>query len=148
MKRKTALKNLKIIINRIRAINGIFATPKHNFEALKVKRVWVFGSVAKGSLDPNDIDLFVELKGFRRDIKPIRREFGGGNTGRFKLDYAYYRNHGMYRAKQSDEAFIKWLRKDLRKISIHLVGDDEIFNQIDEKILIYPRCDFNFNDGM
>lgn len=144
MKRKTAEKNLRIIIDRLHSINGILATPMNNFEAVRIKRAWLFGSFAKGKDEPNDLDIFVELEHFRREYVCTI----GKNrfiNGMYKLDKSYYRSYGTIRAIRADETFIKWLRKDIRKISVHIVGNDLIFDRLDTKILIYPRCDFNFS---
>lgn len=50
MKRQTAEKNLKTVIQRLHEINGLLATPLHNWDALKIKRAWLFGSFAKGDM--------------------------------------------------------------------------------------------------
>lgn len=146
MNNKTAVKNLNMVLRRIRAVNGILATPMHEYDAVKIKRVWLFGSFAKGKAEPNDVDLFVELVRFRSDFVPPCTRIGKIN-GRYLLDKDYYRRHGIIRPKQVYDTLIKWLRKDLRKVSVHIVGDDEIFSQLDTKILIYPRNDFKFNEG-
>ena len=42
MKRQTAEKNLKTVIQRLHEINGLLATPLHNWDALKIKRAWLY----------------------------------------------------------------------------------------------------------
>ena len=143
MKRQTAEKNLKKVIQRLHEINGLLATPLHNWDALKIKRAWLFGSFAKGEDEPNDLDIFVEVVAFRRDY----RDYIGPNNrlrGCYKLDKAYRRSYGMVRAIRSDETFVKWVRRDMKKVSVHIVGHDRCFNSLDKKVLIYPRCDFEF----
>lgn len=143
MKRHTAEKNLKTVIQRLHKINGVLATPLHNWDAVRTKRAWLFGSFAKGKDEPNDLDIFVEVIACRRDY----RDYIGLNNrlrGCYKLDKAYRRSYGMVRAIRSDEAFVKWVRKDMKKVSIHIVGNDVCFDHLDKKILIYPRCDFKF----
>ena len=49
---------------------------------------------------------------------------------------------GIIKTKDAIDYAIKWLRQDTRKISVHVVGDDEIFSELDIKYLIYPRNDF------
>lgn len=51
---------------------------------------------------------------------------------------------GMVRAIRSDETFVKWVRTDMKKVSVHIVGHDRCFDSLDKKVLIYPRCDFEF----
>lgn len=143
MKRQTAEKNLKTVIQRLHEINGLLVTPLHNWDALKIKRAWLFGSFAKGVDEPNDLDIFFEVVAFRRDY----RDYIGPNNrlrGCYKLDKAYRRSYGMVRAIQSDETFVKWVRKDMKKVSVHIVGHDGCFDSLDKKVLIYPRCDFEF----
>lgn len=143
MKRATAERNLKKIIERLHSINGILSTPLHNKDAIKVKRAWLFGSFAKGKDEPNDLDIFVETKSFRRD-----KSYYIDKSGRLKRKYLpdkwYRRTYGMLRPIQSDETLVKWLRKDIRKVSVHFVGGDPVFDKLDKKTLIYPRCDFEF----
>ena len=143
MKRKTAEKNLKTIISRLHQVNGILATPNYNQNAVRIKRAWLFGSFAKGKDEPNDLDIFVEVI----YVPPERfyiEEHRYKLLGCFKPDKAYSRSYGMIRPAQSDEYFVKWLRKSMKMISVHFVGDDRVFDRLDKKILIYPRCDFNF----
>lgn len=134
MKRETALKNLKKIIDKVKAVNGILSTPKHRNDYIKIKRMWLFGSVAKGKQNPNDIDVFIEVL---NDSKRYKLE----NTDRF-LDKEYYRKYGIRRLKASEFYLKKWLRSGMKNVSIHVLGEDEVFDGLDVKYLIYPRNDF------
>lgn len=150
MKRATAIKNLNNIIKKIRSVNGIYATPLCNEEFLKIKRVWVFGSVAKGSDLPNDLDIFVETLSFKDSRQPIRK----GRQKMYRTTDSHRKLHGGYKMDKSTRnrsvpssvssksELCKWLRAGAQKISIHFVGEDEIFETLDCKCLVYPRNDF------
>lgn len=84
MNRILAVKNLYRVLQRVRNINGIFATPHENHEFVKIKSVWLFGSVAKGSEKPNDIDIFVELLDYKPDCS-IRQNQVESHTRKYKL---------------------------------------------------------------
>lgn len=143
MKRATAERNLQKIIDRLHSINGMLYTPLHNNEMIKVKRAWLFGSFAKGKDEPNDLDIFIETITYKRDEK-FYIDCRNRLSGRHKIDRWYRRSYGILRPIQSDETLVKWLRKDIRKVSVHFVGHDLIFSELDKKTLIYPRCDFDF----
>lgn len=96
--------------------------------------MWLFGSVAKGKQNPNDIDIFIEVL---RDYKRYTTE----NTDRF-FDKDYYRRYGIRCLKDSDFYLKKWLRNGMKNVSIHVFGEDEVFATLDVKYLIYPRNDF------
>ncbi|WP_227430766.1 nucleotidyltransferase domain-containing protein [Psychrobacter sp. I-STPA6b] len=149
MKRATALKNLNRIICKIHSINGIYATPLCNNEFVKIKKAWVFGSVAKGSEAPNDLDIFIEVASHKlssnRDRKGRRKIFRHAKHqirlhGGFKADKTT--GHSVPTILNSHNELCKWLRKGTKKTSIHFVGEDEVFETLDYKVLIYPRNDF------
>ena len=143
MKRSTALKNLDLIITRLHHVNGIIGTPKYNYDFVWIKRAWVFGSVAKGSESPNDLDIFIEVLNEPKKLKYYSNQFK--HTDRFtdKTSHGMRLKHaGIIKTKDAIDYAIKWLRQDTRKISVHVVGDDEIFSELDIKYLIYPRNDF------
>ena len=147
MKRATALKNLSNIIKKVRDINGIYATPLCSREFVKVKRIWVFGSVAKGCDNPNDLDIFIELadphQPVRRGRKSIFRKVSNGLSlhGSFRINKATI-NRGTPYPLDSTQELCKWLGQGSKKTSIHVVGDDKIFGKLDCKYLVYPRNDF------
>ena len=128
MKRLTALRNLREIERRLHVVNGILATPNCERDAYRVSRVWVFGSVAKGSETPNDVDVMIE----------------GREVGRFHrwcrgrvLDKRYRHACGMSTAPASRQAFLVWLTKGMKKVSRHCTESDAV--ELDVKYLIYPR---------
>lgn len=152
-------------MQRIKNINGIFATPHENDEYLKIKKVWLFGSLAKGSEDPNDVDIFIELHGFipdsferydkvksheRKFRRKKRRKIKGMSIiqyhGCFKLDKksAYYREFGVPKIVNSVESLRHYLSKSIPSASIHFVHDDLIFSELDVKHMLFPRCDFDY----
>lgn len=149
MKRQTAIKNLNTIIKRLNDVNGIFPTPHHDSDFVRVKRAWVFGSVAKGAENPNDLDIFLETVGCNSQTRNrkgklviYRRNKRGeiiGLTGAWKPDKTVTYVPSRKSARHS---LIIWLRSKMKKVSVHFVDSDEVFNELDKKILIYPRNDF------
>ena len=62
MKRKLAFRYAFEVARRVHGVNGILATPLCDREAVRFKRIWVFGSTVKGGEAPNDLDLLIELE--------------------------------------------------------------------------------------
>lgn len=157
MKRATADKNLKKVIQRIHDVSGIFETPMCSHEYLKIKRVWVFGSFAKGSDSPNDLDVLVELiepnnpmikqrgierksrrKLFRRSGSSSELELHGGFIG-----YKKKGSFGIPHVISSKNELCKYLRAGTKNTSIHFTNEEkELLSKLDVKILVYPRNDF------
>lgn len=135
MKRSTAIKNINTIIRRVKSVNGLLGTPKHRYDFVKIKRVWLFGSTAKGSTNPNDIDIFVEIINVGPHFSASK------HTDRF-FDKKFFRCEGVKLLSESSTYAIKWLRSGMKMVSIHRVGDDLIFDELDVKIMLYPRNDF------
>lgn len=129
MKRGTALRYAREIARRLHEVNGLLATPVCSHEAVRINRVWVFGSTAKGSDAPNDLDVMIELRmaGRRRTWRQSR------------VDLEYLRRHGVRCAPQSRDYFLKWLTKGMRGVSRHCTDMDCV--ELDVKTLIYPRYD-------
>lgn len=155
MKRQTALRNLDKIIQKVRSINGIYPTPLCDFDFVKVQRMWVFGSVAKGSMEPDDLDIFIELYGHglswdQPRLKAKRKVFRKGSDlgvfthGSYKKGRV--RNH-IELPPNALKEFEQWLTKGTKKTSIHIVGHDNIFDRLDCKYLVYPRNDFKTIGG-
>jgi hypothetical protein len=130
MKRQTAIKYAREVGNRLHLVNGILSTPNCDYEAYIVRRVWVFGSTAKGAAEPNDLDLLIDARSAGRRIIWKR--------GR-KLDKGYLRSYRARDMPRSKTAFLKWLTRGMRRVSRHLAAVEEI--PIDVKLLIYPRWD-------
>lgn len=149
MKQQTALRNLENIVGKVRGVNGIYTTPLCDREFVKIKRMWVFGSVAKGSATPNDLDVFIELRNhFGQCDQPARkaRRKMFRDTSEGVVMHGGYKKrkpvHGMTTPVSSTQEVLKWLKKGTRKTSIHIVGCDRIFDRLDCKYLVYPRNDF------
>lgn len=159
MKRQTALKNLYKILQRIRSTNGIFATTMDDQPYSRIQRAWVFGSVLKGSESPNDIDIFIQFARYNhppaeKELKSRRKIFKHYMSNRLHGGYRPckrnngWKNHRWHRLVRADEEFAIWLRKHIPKVSIHVVGEDRVFDRLDKKCLIYPRCDFDFEGAI
>lgn len=166
MKRSLAVKNLYRVLQRIKNINGIFATALHDHEFVKIKRVWLFGSLAKGSDDPNDIDIFIELLDYipdssirhnvveshiRKSQRKVRRTLinskqlklhGGFKINKKSISYKQLR---ICSPKNSVDSLAHYLSLSIPTASIHFVHDDLIFDKLDVKCMLFPRCDFDFD---
>ena len=131
MKRATALRYSVELARRVHSVNGILSTPGCSHDAVRVSRMWVFGSTAKGSDAPNDLDVLIELK-----------ECGRHYTWRqARLDRRYFRAHGIRCAIESREDFLKWLTKGMRLVSRHCADSEGAV--LDVKKLIYPRYEMD-----
>jgi len=136
MKRATALRYAREIASRLHSVNGLLATPLCDREAVRVKRVWVFGSTAKGSQTPNDLDVMIELD----------CQVGRHRTWRqARFDKRELRSYGIKCAPSSREYFLKWLTRGMRKVSRHCRDSDCV--QLDVQTLIYPRYDLEALHG-
>ncbi len=129
MKLQTAIRYAETVAARVRRCGGIVATPLCNKEAVRISRIWVFGSTVKGSQEPNDLDLLIEME-------PAGRNFNWRQT---KLDKRYHRTYGTKRAPDCRERALIWLTQGMKKVSRHLYDEEEV--EIDVKVLIYPRND-------
>jgi predicted nucleotidyltransferase len=129
MRRELALQYAIEVARRVHHINGLLATPLCNYEAVRIKRIWVFGSVAKGSETPNDLDLLIEAEYCGR-----RRNWRQG-----KINKQYLRSYGYKDAIDARHEAMKWLTKGMRKVSRHLKDAEAV--PIDVKVLLYPRND-------
>ncbi len=129
MKRKDAFRYAFEVARRVHSVNGILATPLCGREAVRFKRIWVFGSTMKGAQEPNDLDLLI-------DLEPCGR-WRSWRQG--KLDKEYLRRYGMWQAVSAEKEALKWLTKGMRKVSRHTLPDEAAV--IDIKVLLYPRND-------
>jgi len=129
MQLTTALRYAHEVARRVNAVNGLLATPLCGREAVRIKRIWVFGSTVKGSQAPNDLDLLI-------DLAEVGRLYSYKHT---RVDKAYFRRHGTRTAPRARDAALIWLTKGMRMVSRHCL-DDECAD-IDTKVLIYPRND-------
>jgi hypothetical protein len=128
MRRELAIKYAHEVARRVHRLNGIVCTPECSFCAVVIRRVWVFGSVAKGSLTPNDLDLLIDLREVGRGRRWCRGQ---------KFDKRVWRSYGYRIRPDSRHQALVWLTRGMRHVSRHLVGVEQA--PIDVKCLIYPR---------
>jgi predicted nucleotidyltransferase len=141
MKHQTAIKNLNIIADKMRRLSGLIGTPDADFEAFKITRAWLFGSVAKGSQSPKDIDILIEGRGVGRRKR----------TGRFvrinKIEGRKYLAKTATHSKRNSTPFplscrtsaCRYLKGHLKGISFHDYEIETGYGDINEtKIMIYP----------
>ena len=130
MKRATALRYAREIARRLHEVNGLLATPVCKHEAVRVRRVWVFGSTAKGAENPNDLDVMIEL-----DCMVGRHKTWQQTT----IDKEARKRFGVRVARDNRTVFLKWLTKGMRGVSRHCRDMDGVV--LDVQTLIYPRYD-------
>lgn len=130
MRKETALRYAAEITARLRGINGLLATPLCQKEAVRIRRVWVFGSTVKGSEAPNDLDLLL-------DLWPVGRH---RNWKQGKLDRRLARAFGIRLAIDGENEALKWLTKGMRKVSRHSFEDERGLD-LSPLVMIYPRND-------
>lgn len=148
MKRITAINNVLKIANKLKNINGLIGTPNADQEAYRVKRAYVFGSIVKGSLNPNDIDIAIEglevglcapCKGYGKHINNCR--------GTAKRDKRRLKNYGMNTPISTEIEALLYLKKGMKMVSLHIFHKDLALESDDydikkTKVMIYPRNDF------
>jgi hypothetical protein len=130
MKLATALRYADEIAARLRRVNGLIATPLCDWEAVRIRRAWIFGSTVKGSQTPNDLDVLLDL----REVGLPRRWRNG------KLDKRALRSYGYWRAINSTDEALKWISKGMKKVSRHLVETEKGLD-LSPMVMIYPRND-------
>lgn len=126
MKRATALRNAHRIAERVRGVNGILATPGCDRSAVRIKRVWIFGSTIKGSPAPNDLDVLIECVGI-----------GLSPAGQRRCDREYKRRYGMRSSVSCFLELRRWLRCGMQKVSVHFLDIEG--SLASPRALIYPR---------
>ena len=130
MKRATALRYAGEITARLCRVNGLLATPLCGREAVKFKRVWIFGSTVKGSEAPNDLDVLIECM----EVGRLRTWRQG------RLDKRVLRAHGNRRAINARDEAYKWLSKGMKKVSRHSAAAEAGLD-LGLMVMIYPRND-------
>ena len=127
MKIETALRYAKEIAKRVQDVNGLIPTPRGENEFMKVNGIWVFGSTVKGSQNPNDLDLLIDM------------DYHGERQSWEKVGYdpQYYRSCGVRCARSSKEEAMKWLTKGMKKVSRHCAKSEKA--PLDVKVMIYPK---------
>lgn len=138
MKRDTAIRHAMSIGEHLRGLGGIISTPGCFHEALKIDRLWVFGSTAKGAANPSDLDLLVQFRTIRtreleKDRKPgrtLKRIFGGGY--RFKWDW----NRRDYMVMEAYEDGLRSIIGGRRMIRFH---DHKVDGSLAwPRVMLYP----------
>jgi predicted nucleotidyltransferase len=131
MKLETSIKNAMRVAERIKQCNGLIGTPHASHEALRISRAWVFGSTAKGKLNPGDTDILLECK------KVGRFNFANATRMPRHLD----RSGVRYRL-DAIRAGYGYLRTGLKMVRFHDIKiDGQIGDVENTKIMIYPRMD-------
>lgn len=137
MRRETAIRNARQIRDRIAKGGGIIGTPECHNTAVRISRAWLFGSTAKGSASPNDLDILVDMAvcGQHQVAKPRK---GQRQAKRDKKA----RPAGSTVAINALDDAAKYLRSGMKKVSIHDFKVDGHYQDIAAtKIMIYPRWD-------
>jgi predicted nucleotidyltransferase len=111
LSRLTAFKYAKTIHERLKSIDGVFLGIDSDFRYEIVMDAWVFGSMAKGSQNPNDLDILYNYK-----LLSIREEHG---------------TIGI------EDQFFKFITDGLKQVSLHDMDDNCLAK--DHKIEIYPK---------
>lgn len=132
MKLKTALRYANEIAVQLKSTNGFIYTPLHDRPAIKIKRLWLFGSSAKGKLNPNDVDILAE-------VVEVGDRYDRTKRGTWVVDKDFYRRFGMSFAKSSISSAFKQLKNRRKMVNIHATEWVDV--EIDIKILLYPRND-------
>ena len=126
MERSKALKYAVEIARRVHEVNGLIPTPDCGFEGMLMSNIWVFGSTAKGSEFPNDLDVLIDWKEHGRQRR----------CPEVSADKGWERRYGRQLPKDSRWPAMKWLTKGMRGVSRHDLKWDEA--DLDVKKLIYP----------
>lgn len=145
MKRSTAIASAKAIGAYLRGLGGCISTPycMHNY--VRVYRVWVFGSTAKGKSQPNDLDLLISCECIGRDLdRPPRRR---GSSNKSNGYYRYKKDSsGRLWIMDSLEEAKRSIRGNRRMIRIH---EDDIDGELAwPRVMIYPRDDTHLLEEM
>lgn len=144
MKRETAIKYAREIARRVHSVNGLLATPGCRREAVRIRRVWVFGSTVRGKPNPNDLDVLIEMEEVGR-IRVIGRHRCSVHSHSdllrdAQLDRQRMRKYGWPTAKDTTPYALKWLTKGMRMVSRHDMRYEGAA-PFPEQVLIYPRWD-------
>ena len=139
MKRATALRMAHTVAARLRAACGLIGTPGTSSEALRVRRAWLFGSTAKGSLSPNDVDILLEMSPVGRRFTTSRIAKHYGVHGGARIDKGYYRRCGIPLPMDATTVGLLHLRGHMKRLSLHNYAIDKELAL--PRILIYPRND-------
>jgi hypothetical protein len=129
MKRSTALRYCSEIHQRLIEVGGIVPTPRGEWSNVRVRNIWVFGSTAKGSIEPNDLDLLIRLEecGRRQSWQQVG------------FDPAYLRRTGIRVARDPRKEALMWLSRGMKNGSRHDFESELV--EIDIKLPLWPVFD-------
>lgn len=129
MKRSTALRYCSEIHQRLIEVGGIVPTPRGGWSHVRVHNIWVFGSTAKGSNEPNDLDLLIRLEecGRRQSWQQVG------------FDPAYLRRTGIRVARDPRKEALIWLSRGMKNVSRHDFESELV--EIDIKLPLWPVFD-------
>ena len=118
MKRKTAIKNIMRMVERLEDCNGKFSTPEACiYGTFQFESLHVFGSTAKGSDSPGDIDILFDGAGCEQN------------------GIGYY-----YGVQDASCIALKQLRKGMKMVSFHYLEADGNYKDIGEtRLLVWKR---------
>lgn len=96
---------------------------------MRVRNIWVFGSTAKGSEAPNDLDLLIQMKecGSRQPWQEVG------------FDPEYLRSAGIRVARDSRREARMWLSRGMKGVSRHDFESELV--KIDIKLRLWPVFD-------
>jgi len=147
MKLDTAINHANEIARRLRNLSGIIGTPDAAWEALRIKRAWVFGSTAKGKSHPNDLDVLLEMFPVgRRNMVGKPRYQRPGVTGNAKKCHKYEKIFGIIAPISTTETALRRLRTGMKMVRFHDIDIDG--NLAFPRIMIYPRNDISLKESV
>jgi len=143
LKRKTALRYALTIHRRLKELSGLIGTPECSSSAYRVRRAWVFGSTAKGSENPRDLDVLVDdrecgRRQFCKWKKPPSYE--NGRRWECKINRYELRAHRIAQPLFSSCTAQAYLRRGLPMVRFH--SENSEGHIAHPRIMIYPRFDF------
>jgi predicted nucleotidyltransferase len=134
MKRTTAIQTIREITHKLFECNGLIETPGCSSAHYKIQELWLFGSTAKGSQTPNDIDLLY----IGDSVGPYRRV---GTDPSIELDKDYLRRYGIARTKPSNIAAFHLLIGKKKMVRMHSFEVEE--DLAHPRILLFPTCELD-----
>lgn len=143
MKLKTAINNAMKVQYAIKKCNGLIGTLGTEYECVKIKKAFIFGSTVKLKPEPNDLDVIVEFSfcGRRFGVTRIHNNKDGYPYIGAKIDKNWKRRFNYKFPADSYNAALRYMAGGMKMIRIHNWEFDERF--ADPKIMIYPRDDLS-----
>ncbi len=132
MRRETAMSHVRRIAQHLKRINGILATPNTQYPAAVIRRAWVFGSTAKGSPEPADVDILLDMRAVGERTLQKRG---------LPFDKNAWKCWRVKIVPETIPAAVEALRENMRNVSFHLLAEDAAL-QLGPLQMIYPRLDF------